>query len=255
MRKELLLAASLGVLLPPSEALAAPEVPSITQSEDEPSLAEFQAIVAEMRAALFRPGERVEGWDHGGADLDAAIRRLGAERHYYVTGGSDLGTSVGILTDRPIRDFVPAGWRIVDSFGSEAGDLDNPEVGFEQISPRYVVATRGDSRRVNDVSCVDTVSHALLFEVPGAPPREDDDVVPMLFRLGLLAMEGQTICTRTDGDAERGYRFRYFLPDGRLLPELTDPQEITRIVPAAPIDTLLVPPPPQPREGDPDRTT
>ena len=59
-----------------------------------------------MRAELLRPGERVEGWDQGGADPDAELRALGADRYYQLSRGVD-GTGVTILTDRPIREFAP----------------------------------------------------------------------------------------------------------------------------------------------------
>ena len=74
--------------------------------------------------------------------------------------------------------------------------------------------------------------------------------MPVYFRMTIQAMEDQTMCVRADGDEQNGYRLRYFLPDGRLLPELNEGNEITRIVPAAPIDTLLEPPPePTPDAG------
>lgn len=249
IRKFALAAVAALFMLPASIARATPELPAAQQSDDEDALAGLQAAIAEMRAAMLRPGDRVEGWDVGGADLDAEIRARGADRYYSLTSG-DRGTSVGILTDRPIRDFVPSGWRVVDSFGSGTADLRNVEVGFEALSPRFVVGVRGEVRRVNDVACFDSIDHALLFEVPGAPSRADDDMMPVYFRMGILAMEGQTICVRTDGNEQNGYRLRYFLPDGRSLPELTDANEVTRIVPAAPIDTLLEPPPePAPDPG------
>ena len=236
-------------MLPASIGRATPELPAAQKSDDEEGLARFRAAIAEIRAVMLRPGDRVEGWDVGGADLDAEIRARGPDRYYSLTSG-DRGTSVGILTDRPIRDFMPAGWRVVDSFGSGIANLDNVEVGFEALSPRFVVGMRGALRRVNDVVCFDSIDHALLFELPGAPSRADDDMMPVYFRMTILAMEDQTMCVRADGDERNGYRLRYFLPDGRLLPELNDGNEITRIVPAAPIDTLLEPPPePAPDPG------
>ena len=238
-------------LLPASLAAAAvPELPSAQQPDDDDALARFQAALAEMRTVLLRPGERVEGWDAGGADPDSELRARGADRHYYLTSGGESGTMVDILTDRPIMDFAPAGWQVVDSYGSGSGASGSTVVSFQAISPRYVMGVRSRFRRVNTVDCFDDTAHALLFEVAGTPAGEDDDVAPMMFRMAILALEGQTICVRTDGDAERGYRTRFFLPDGRSLPEMTDPNEVTRIVPAAPIDQLIEPPPPAPEPGE-----
>ena len=68
------------------------------------------------------------------------------------------------------------------------------------VSDRYVMATRSHSWRQNDAGCFRNLSHALLYEVPGAPSRPDDETVPMMFRMFILAMEDQTICVRSDGD-------------------------------------------------------
>ena len=244
MVKCLALGAAAGLLLFPFEtALAVPAVPSTTQSEDEAALAEFRAAVAEMRAEMLRPGDRVEGWNRGGANPDADLRARGADRFYFLTRGRD-GTSVAILTDRPIRDFAPATWRVVDSYGSASESLTNPQLDFGAFSARYVMASRGQYRRIGDVDCQDNLSHALLYEVPGAPASPDDEIVPMMFRIMILALEDQRICFRSDGDAERGYRGRFFLPDGRSLPQLDDLEAISTIVPAAPVDRLIEPPPP-----------
>ena len=48
------------------------------------------------------------------------------------------------------------------------------------------------------------------------------------------------VCTRYDADGA-AYRLRAFLPDGRSLPQLDDVGERLRIVPAAPLESLLRP--------------
>lgn len=247
MRKaDLFLAAAAVLLLPPAPAFA--QIGVETEAEAEPAdeaqaVAVFRQAVAGMRTAMMRPGERVEDWDQGGADPDGDLRALGAERFYQVNRGVD-GTGVTILSGRPIRDFAPEGWTVVDSFGEAGEALDNAQVDFMPFSERYVVAARSRSWRQNDARCYRNISHALLFEVPGAPASPDDALAAMTFRMIILAMEDQTICTRSEGDRAQGYRTRYFLPDGRILPELTDANDLLTIVPAAPVDTLIraVPP-------------
>ncbi len=128
---------------------------------------------------------------------------------------------------------------MVDSYGSSATPLASPQVDFAALSPRYVVAIRAQFERRGGVDCSEGITNALLYEVPDAPAREDDAIVPLLFRALILALEGQEICVRSDGDSARGYRSRVFLPDGRLLPEMTD-DDVATIVPAAPIDRLVV---------------
>jgi hypothetical protein len=202
----------------------------------------FRAAVAEMRATMLRTGERVEGWDRGGVDPDAELRAMGAERHYFLNRGRD-GAGVTILTARPLADFAPAAWRIVDSYGSAAERLEDPQLDFQPLSARYVLGVRANVRRQNDAACYRDFSHALLYELPGAPASQYDELLPIMFRMTILALEGQTICVRSEGDRVRGYTSRYFLPDGRALPELDDPTGVTTIVPAAPVERLIAPPP------------
>ena len=213
--------------------------------EEDPDLAEFRAALQQMREALLRTGERVENWDRGGADPDRVVRALGADRYYFLNRNADA-TGVTILTDRPIAALAPAGWRAADSYGALGEALQTPQIDFMPLSERYVMATRANTWKQNDAGCWRGLSHAILYEIPGAPSREDDDIVPMMFRMTILAMEGETICSRVDGDRENGYRTRFFLPDGRSLPNLSTPSDLLTIVPAAPIDQLIRAAPPRP---------
>ncbi len=238
------LAYGAAVLLALPLPAAVPDLAGQQPEAAETTVADLAALVAQLRGELLRAGERVEGWDRGGANPDADLRSRGADRHYFLTRGRD-GTSVTILTDRPIADLAPAGWRVVDSYGSAAASLPGAQVDFMPYSARYVMASRGQMRRVRDVDCQDNLSHALLYEVPDAPASPIDADVAMMFRLLILALEDQDICFRAEGDAGRGYRGRYFLPDGRSLPALDDADAVTTIVPAAPIDRLIEAPPPE----------
>lgn len=203
----------------------------------------FRRALDELRTTMLRTGERVEGWDQGGANPDADLRAAGADTHYFLNRGSD-GASVGIITNRAITEFAPERWRIVDSYGSSAVRLPGAQLDFIALSPRYAIATRTQYRRRGGVDCTEGITNALLYEVPGAEARPNDETVPILFRLLMLALEGQEICVRSEGDRESGYRSRTFLPDGRPLPELSDAEDLTTIVPAAPIERLIAPPPP-----------
>lgn len=231
----------LAALVLPVSALAQTAPPGGGEGQ---ALAQFRTAVEQMRAAMLRPGAQVSGWDRGGADPDGDLRALGADRYYQLSRGVD-GAGVTILTDRPIRDFAPAGWRVVDSYGSATERLDHPQVDFHPLSERYVVATRSTLWRQNDADCFRSPSHALLYEVPGAPESPDDATMLMMFRMIILAMDGQTVCVRMDGDRAQGYRSRFFLPDGRALPALTDANDLLTIVPAAPLETLVHANPPR----------
>lgn len=238
-RKWLLVACSL--------ALAAPAAGQVNGEQDL-QIAGVEALrqaVEEMRSTLFRRGPRVEGWDIGGVDPDAELRARGSDRFYFLNRDS-AGTSVGIITQRPPSEFAPASWRVVDSYGSMTEDLTDPQLDFLAFSERYVMAMRSQFHRRRDVNCSTGIAGALLYELPDAPSAPGDETVPIMFRLILLAAGEQEVCVRTDGDGDTGYRSRMFTPDGYELPELNDPQGVTIIVPAAPIDRLIEPPPPGP---------
>lgn len=220
----------------------APAQPNAEQDLQISDADTFRRALADLRAAMLRPGERVENWDQGGVNPDADLRAAGADDHYFLNRGND-GTSVGILTTRPFSDFVPARWRVVDSYGSAAVNLPGPQLDFVALSARYVFAARSQFRRRGDVDCTSGITNALLYEVPGAAASPNDEAIPILFRMVILATENQEICVRSEGDSARGYRSQAFLPDGRLLPEMSD-DSVTTIVPAGPIDRLIVPPPP-----------
>ena len=234
MRRALSLIVPLLLLAGPAPAPA-----QDVRSEWDMSVAELQAIVARMREEMYRPGERVPGWDRGGANPDADLRAAGAERHYFRLERTS-GEGIVILTGRPLSAFAPAGWRVVDSYGSAAAEIDNPFLQFEPLSPRYVVGLRASSRRQGDTDCVDAVSSAILYERPDVPAGQADAQIPLTFRLLLLAAEEQVVCTRYQGNAREGYRGLAFLPDGRTLPSLNRSEERMTIIPAGPIERLVV---------------
>lgn len=225
-----LIAAAFALLAPPAGA---------QETRGLPSLEDMQRIVTQMREQTYTPGAAVSGWDQGGANPDAVLRAAGVDRFYYLihrTGGD----SVAILTDRAIGSFVPDGWRVVDTYGDSSTRVDNGVVQFEALSSRYVMAVRAGTTRRRDADCIAGLTNATLYERPGATAGDDDDTIPLFFRLGLLAAEGQTVCTRYEGSRAAGWRGRNFTTDGRSLPQLDDEAERITIVPAAPIGRLIV---------------
>ena len=208
------------------------------QTNPEGGFADLQAMVAQMRTALYTPGEQVPGWDRGGADPDGALRAAGADSHYFAVDGS-TGRSIGIITARPLTAFAPAAWRVIDTYGSSTTRLDNPSLLFEMLSHRYAVGIRANGRRVRDADCVDPVANATLYEIPGAQHHPGDEMIPVLFRVLMLAGDGQVVCSRSDGDARSGWHGRSFTEDGHRLPELDETDQLLSIVPAGPIERLV----------------
>ena len=230
-------AAALGAL-GAAAAAAVPARGEVQTAAPSPQDA-IRAMVEELRTAVLRPGETVEGWNVGGADPGAALRAKGADR-FYLLEDDGKDRSVSILTERRITDFAPARWRVLDSYGSPVAYAENPSIGFNALGSRHFIGTRQDSVRQNDVDCGRKTTHALLFEDPDAPADDTGtDSAIGLFRVVMLAMEGQTICVRSEGDADKGWSLRYLLPDGRDLPVMNEEPAHLSIVPAAPVDTLV----------------
>lgn len=233
MRNMFMLIAAALLLAPPAVAPA-----QESQGEWDMDVAQLRATVERMRSEMYRPGERVAGWNRGGANPDADLRAAGADSHYFRVRRSG-GDAIVILTARPLASFAPAGWRVADTYGEAGAPAGNPFVQFEAMSPRYVIGMRGDSERRGDTDCVGGVVNATLYERSDVPATSADAQIPLFFRLMLLASEDQLVCTRYEGNARDGWRGISFLPDGRTLPVLNEGDDHIEIVPAAPIERLV----------------
>jgi hypothetical protein len=234
----LTLAALLAAVMP----LSAAAQPAVEQpsASDEQMVAELRAAVAGMREEMFRPGPVIPGWNAGGADPDSDLRAAGVDRNVFLLRSTGEPPSVIVLTDRGIRDFAPAEWQIVDSYGAAAEAVETPNVQFSWLSPRYVIGTRASGFRRDSVDCSGGIAHALLYEVPGETMTEEDEMALLTFRLALLAREGVTTCTRWEGNRAAGWTGRPLLPDGRSLPGLEgEGEERLTIVPTAPLAELM----------------
>jgi hypothetical protein len=237
MRSIPMLAFATILLASTAAAAVQPEQPP---ASDEQMVAELRAAVAAMREEMFRPGPPVPGWNAGGADPDSELREAGADRHVFLLRTTGEPPSVILLTDRGIREFAPAEWRIVDSYGSATEPVETPTVQFSWVSPRYVIGSRASGFRRDTVDCSGGIAHALLYEVPGEAMTEEDETALLMFRLALLAREGVTTCTRWEGNRAAGWTGRPLLPDGRSLPGLQgEGEERLTIVPIAPLAELM----------------
>ncbi len=229
------------VIVAVTVAAMAPALPAAAQEPTEAQMiAEFEVAIRELRDLMMRRGEQVEGWNVGGADPDADLRRMGTGSYYFLSRSASED-SVTILTDRPIGHYAPRDWQVADTYGGEGAPAPGGQVDFVPLSARYVFASRSRADRRGDVDCFGNIDEAILYEIPDAPETEGDDTVPAMFRMTILAMEDEVICMRSDGDRRRGWRSRSFTEDGYTLPEIDAGREdeVMSIVPAAPIDALI----------------
>lgn len=219
--------------------LAAPAFAAIQEPADAPDAADdarLRALVERIRADMFRPGPPVAGWDEGGADPDAQLRAAG--KGFYYLAEKEKSREVAVLTDRPIEALAPAEWRPLASYGSADAPADNAVVQFALLDSHHVMAMRAGSWRRKDVDCIRGISHAVLYERPGAPAAASEAPPPtFIFGVLMLAAEGQVVCSRYTGDREKGWEVRHFLPDGRSI--ANERPNSLRIVPAEPLDSML----------------
>ena len=201
--------------------------------------AEVGEMIDAARAHVMRPGEVIEGWNSGGANPEEELRRRGADK-YYLLGIEGAEQDVLIVTDRSISDVAPSAWKPLDTYGDAAERPENGSVSFVPMDGGYVVALRSGSRWHGGILCSSPATEAVLYADPASPfASHDHETAIALFRIAMLALEGETVCVRYDGDADRGWRARFLLPDGRALPELNKEETVTRIVPAGPLERLV----------------
>jgi hypothetical protein len=216
----------------PSARGTAPTVPTAEQE------ARYKALVQQVRDKLFHAGAVVPGWDYGGANPDAELRAAGADRFYYQMDKKGGRHELAILTDRPIAAVAPPDWRPLGEYGSAEAPAEHAIIQFAPIDAWHVLAMRAGSWHQKDVDCTRGVTHAVLFEKPGIPAdAPDPERAGFIAKVTLDAAEGQTVCSRYEGDRAHGWEVRHFLPDGREIVE--EQRSRMRIVPAGPIDRLI----------------
>ena len=247
-RASTILAAALclSVLLPRAVYASDPdrELESYRKNRED-----IEASVSRTMEELDRLARPVPGWNAGGADPHSDLKAMGADRYYFANRGS-FGVSVTILTDRPIEDFAPKSWRLLDSYGTRAAGEGEPWVNFiHWFDGRYVMASTGRTVRNGGAFCGSDGGEYRLFERPDVKRARGEPGTGLareIFASTIRTMAREpTSCSRYYGDRVRGYTRRDFTLDGReqdsSLPAAEPPANSTHriIVPACPIERVL----------------
>ena len=174
------------------------------------------------------------------------LRAAGADRFYYLVHGRQRRSQRrrSSPTGRSTA-FAPAGWRVVDTYGDPRRPGSTIRSShFEPLSDRYVDRrcgrTDGGARDVGLHRPRSPMRRSTSCRAAQARPDDDTDPGPVPAS-ACSRPDGQIVCTRYEGNRERGLARPATSPtDGRRLPALDDEFERITIVPAAPIERLIV---------------
>lgn len=222
-------------------ATASVATPTVQQSPSGEMEKSLQELFLEGFAELLRTGPVDPKWSEGGADIEAELlkRPGGAERNYLLSVDKDGDRGLEILTNEPIATLAPNDWTLVAS----TGDIDRTLPGNRlsiSIHDGYAMAVRGNSRKVGSAECMGEIAGAHLYGVPAKPAADDlpEQIMIMIFRATIDYMSKQPVCARYDREGN-GFVIRNFMDDGRTLPKMDELEGTNRLVPAAPVATLL----------------
>ena len=239
MVRAFVMAALACLLLPATSASA---TPASNPAEVELGRA-AEAAMKQAVAELMRPGPRRPDWDKGGVDLHASVERSagGAAGTYLLSVEKDGGRSVTILGAQDPERLLPTGWTLNTQAGASAKPSAAQSLSIAQLDGPYHFFGWENFRPVGDAYCSTGSVGGRLYRSRGRSTSNNlpGELVPALFRATIARMEEYRICWRFDREGE-GYRKSYFLEDGRTLPRLDEFGERVTLVPAAPVEELLV---------------
>lgn len=220
-----------------------------TAAAQEPQLSEeqlkavIQGALADTEAKLFRPGDKVEGWNKGGIDLRGAMASKpgGLAGNFLVDVGKDGEVGVVVYTAAPVETFVPKDWKRLWRFGDINAAMPDSFLEFGHVDGPYYYVVRGSSKRVGDAFCGSGPNAGEIYETPGKAKGETPaGIVLLMFEAALNMTAKYTVCEKYEPSGN-AFAVRHFLEDGRSLPGMDEQGDELSIVPALPVDRLLRP--------------
>ena len=201
----------------------------------------LQAAMDEISAELLKPGPKREGWDKGGVDLYQLVEAApgGATRNYLLGIDKDGERTITIVGARDLS-LIPKQWQTITSAGSSTDVANSHSLSIGKLEGKYYIVGWDNVRRVGNAFCSTGSIGGKLYERPdtGVPGEMPPEMMPAFFAATVQMLEKRPFCWRYDRVGDR-YRTSYFLEDGRTLPMLDGTDEMTVIVPARSVETLL----------------
>lgn len=196
-----------------------------------------------VSAQLLKPGPVRGDWRSGGVDIYALLETApgGTAKNYLLSIDKDGERSIEAVSVAKSAMPAPARWRPVIQSGAA-----QPAVATLTIlhlsGPYFMIGWDGERQRVGDAFCNGGISGAQLYSDPDitADAELPAHLVPTVFNSMVRRFKDVKLCWRYDRQGD-GYAVFYFLEDGRTLPGMDQAAERVTIVPAAPLQDLLLP--------------
>jgi hypothetical protein len=196
---------------------------------------------AQAEAELMKAGPVDPDWNKGGVDLYAILATSpGGVAHNVLLGiDKDKSVTVTVVGAASLDELIPRTWQRSTIIGPNyAGPASGP-VEFGSVDGQFRFASWGAHRKVGDAFCSAGVAGGVRLSDPNLPKTDIPSHVADLVIEHVIDRAGKVeVCWRFD-PADGGYSARYFLPDGRSLPAMSEDGEIFQIAPSAPLDQLL----------------
>lgn len=165
----------------------------------------------------------------------------GTKQNYILAVDKDGDRSVIIVAVEDVAGAIPDSWNVLHQIGERQPSDGTTYLTIAHLDGPLFFAAWDTLRRVGDGFCSGGGVGAELYETSGSAPTGElpEGMAHALFTAVVKRMQDRTVCWRYDRQAD-GYRVTYFLEDGRSLPTIDQFEERLTIVPAQPIEQLLM---------------
>lgn len=169
---------------------------------------------------MFARGDQLENWSDSGIDIHARVAsREGGVRANVLSWSDQFGPSWAILADEPFDAVVPAGWRLIWSYGAvEAGRAAVTLVA--RLSPKLLLAERVLMHRNQKAWCRDRTEARLYVNPHTAGTEADLIALVMSVRMFTEFEHDFSLCSVTVEGEPGMYRDQVFDREGRRLPAM-----------------------------------
>jgi hypothetical protein len=217
---------------------------AVGEAELNANPVEMDEAMRDILAEMTTRGERVDGWQDRGVDLEtiAAAREGGLAGNMTEEPG-EFGVLRVYFVDRPLESVLAPELKLVGRYGPP---LEGAGVTLEigHFSPRLLLVMRAQYRPQGRADCLQR-SETLIYSDPRIPATEADLIAFFVTRHLAGRFDALGICSVYEEREPGVFAELVFDDQGYRLPQMEDAQARFRIVPAAPFPAATPPNPPR----------